>query len=146
VGIMTDVDPPIHEAEFCYQPTLGRYGLSVWDWVPFPVVAVRFSESKVDIPSIDRRVGITLFSSSWTAKYQQIECVEAFHIPWYLPLWTLGHASVPFGIRIRMKDSSRARVFLFSRQCTQLLEAFASYGVPVTPNPKRLNFMFIGRK
>jgi hypothetical protein len=140
------VDPVTYEAEFCYQPTIGRFGLLVWDWVPFPVVTVRFSESRVDIPSIERKAGITLFSSSWSARYSEIECVEAFDIPWYLPLWTLRRSTVPFGTRIRIKDPGRARVFLFSRHCDELLEAFASHGVPIAPNPKKLNFLFVGRK
>ena len=145
---MDDVSQDLTEyiAEFCYQPTIGQFGLSLWDWVPFPIVTIHFSRTKVDIPSIDRKIGITLFSSSWSATYREIECVESFRIPWYLPLLTWERSQVPFGIRIRMKESSRARVFLLSRQSNELLEAFASHGVPIAPNRKRLNFLFIGRK
>jgi len=140
------VDPVTYEAEFCYQPTIGRIGLFVWDWVPFPVVTLHFSETKIDIPSIDRKIGIPVFSTSWSANYREIECVESFRIPWYLPLLTLGHGQVPFGIRIRLREASRARVFLFSRQSHELLETFASHGVPIAPDPKNLNFLFVGRK
>ena len=135
------------EAEFCYQPTIGGFGLFVWDWTPFPLVTVRFSDSTIDIPSIDRKVGpITVFSTSWSAKYRQIECAESFGIPRYVRLRTLGRSTVPFGIRVRMKESWRARVFLFSRQCNEMLEAFAAHDVPVAPDRRKLNLLFIGRK
>jgi len=140
------VDPVTYEAEFCYQPTIGRFGLFVWDWVPFPIVTIHFSESKIDIPAIDRKLGFPLFSTSWSANYREIECVETFRIPWYLSVLTLGRARAPFGIRIRLKKAYRARVILFCQQSHELLETFASHGVPIAPNPKKLNFMFVGRK
>jgi len=135
------VEPVTYEAEFCYQPTIGGFGLFVWDWVPFPIVTIHFSETKIEIPSIDRKLGLRLYSTSWSANYREIECVESFRIPWYLPLLTLGRTQVPFGIRIRLREAYRARMFLLCRRSQELLETFASHGVTIASNPKKLNFL-----
>ena|ERR1700681_961001 len=133
-------------AEFCYQPTVGRFGLFLWDWTPFPVVKVEMSESGIRIPSIDRKVGrVTLFSTSWTAKYKEIELAERFPTPRWLPPWTLSDPGVPFGVRLQMGES-RARIVLFSRQSVELVDALHSHQVPIAPRLTKPSFLFIGRR
>jgi hypothetical protein len=140
------MDPATYEAEFCYQPTIGQFGLFTWDWVPFPLVTIEFLESSVRIPTIARKLGpVTVFSTSRRANYHEFERAEAIILPAFLPLRTLGRSTVPFGIRIRMKEP-RARVLLFSRQCHELLEEIALHGIQIEPHPKKLNFLLIGRK
>lgn len=134
------------DAEFGYQPTLGNFGLFIWDWTPMPFVTVKLSPSEIVIPEIRRKVGpITLFKTSWKRSYSAVERAEAFVMPWWLPLRTLGKATVPFGIRLKM-GPSRSRIMLFCREAEQLLDSLSAYGVPIERSPKKPNFLFIGRK
>jgi hypothetical protein len=113
-------------------------------------VMVNFEDSELVVQQLDRKGkprsdDNVFFPRSWNWKYHEIKRVEVFVLTTWNAARTVDRKRAPLGIRLDMGES-RSYVLLFSYDFDALLEEFASHGVAVDRQPRKLNFFLIGRK